>query len=197
MQNKFNEIGRSMVEILGVLAVIGVLSIAGIMGYRYAMDKYQANDIIGSVKMRSSDIWHRYQDRELPNTTEEPEAFDEWSDTTQTGFPITIETIPEIGGFQVITHDIPNGICKQIMNMSTGVIGQDGIKFVNVDTGETLGDIALCEGEGIKSIVFTSFLSETNIDGEEVGECIIDSQCSSVCGESVCDKENGYICSSG
>ena len=197
MEIKYNETGRSMVEILGVLAVIGVLSVGGIMGYRYAMDKYQANDIISSVKMRSSDIWHRYQDKELPNTTEEPKAFAEWSDTTQTGFTITIETIPEIGGFQVVARSIPNGICKQIMNMSTGVIGQDGIKFVNVDTGETLGGISLCEGEETKSIVFTSFLSETNADGKEVGECIIDSQCSSVCGESICDKENGYICSSG
>ena len=90
MEIKCNETGRSMVEILGVLAVIGVLSVGGIMGYRYAMDKYQANDIISSVKMRSSDIWHRYQDKELPNTTEEPKAFAEWSDTTQTGFTITI-----------------------------------------------------------------------------------------------------------
>ncbi len=34
-----SEQGRSMVEILGVLAVIGVLSIGGIQGYRYAFTK--------------------------------------------------------------------------------------------------------------------------------------------------------------
>ena len=38
MQLKF-ESGRSMVEIIGVLAVIGVLSIGGVMGYSYGMDK--------------------------------------------------------------------------------------------------------------------------------------------------------------
>ena len=37
-KKKAQETGRSMVEMLGVLAVIGVLSIAGIAGYRYAMD---------------------------------------------------------------------------------------------------------------------------------------------------------------
>ena len=31
------EFGRSMVEMLGVLAIIGVLSVGGIAGYRYAM----------------------------------------------------------------------------------------------------------------------------------------------------------------
>ena len=55
MQTKFNEIGRSMVEILGVLAVIGVLSVSGIMGYRFAMDKYRANDIINEVNIRNRD----------------------------------------------------------------------------------------------------------------------------------------------
>lgn len=33
--------GRSMVEILGVLAIIGVLSVGGIAGYSKAMAKYK------------------------------------------------------------------------------------------------------------------------------------------------------------
>ena len=40
------ENGRSMVEMLGVLAIIGILSVAGIYGYTLAMRKYQANEII-------------------------------------------------------------------------------------------------------------------------------------------------------
>ncbi len=42
---RFAESGRSMVEMLGVLAVIGVLSIGGIAGYSYGMDKYRANEL--------------------------------------------------------------------------------------------------------------------------------------------------------
>lgn len=38
--------GRSMVEMLGVLAIIGVLSIGGISGYTVAMRRYKANEII-------------------------------------------------------------------------------------------------------------------------------------------------------
>ena len=39
-----NESGRSMVEMLGVLAIIGVLSVMGIAGYTQAMRKYKANE---------------------------------------------------------------------------------------------------------------------------------------------------------
>ncbi len=40
------EDGRSMVEMLGVLAIIGVLSIGGIAGYTMAMNRYRANEIL-------------------------------------------------------------------------------------------------------------------------------------------------------
>lgn len=41
--NKFNQFGRSMVEMLGVLAIIGVLSVGSIAGYSTAMRKYRLN----------------------------------------------------------------------------------------------------------------------------------------------------------
>ncbi len=40
------EVGRSMVEMLGVLAIIGVLSIGGIAGYTIAMSRHRANEIL-------------------------------------------------------------------------------------------------------------------------------------------------------
>ena len=46
---KTNENGRSMVEMLGVLAIIGVLSVGGIAGYTLAMNKYRANEIVNAV----------------------------------------------------------------------------------------------------------------------------------------------------
>ena len=50
------ESGRSMVEMLGTLAVMGVLSIGGIMGYSYAVDKYHANQIMNDVNLRGIDL---------------------------------------------------------------------------------------------------------------------------------------------
>ncbi len=51
--NKDSESGRSMVEMLGVLAIMGVLSVGGVAGYRYAMDKLNANTIVDEVRKRA------------------------------------------------------------------------------------------------------------------------------------------------
>ena len=41
-----NYFGRSMIEMLGVLAIIAVLSVGGIAGYSKAMEKYKVNKIL-------------------------------------------------------------------------------------------------------------------------------------------------------
>ena len=43
--------GRSMVEMLGVLAIIGVLSVGAISGYSKAMEKYKINKMISDYNM--------------------------------------------------------------------------------------------------------------------------------------------------
>ena len=39
------EKGRSMIEMLGVLAIIGILSVGGIAGYSKAMEKFKINKL--------------------------------------------------------------------------------------------------------------------------------------------------------
>ena len=43
------EYGRSMIEMLGVLAIIGVLSIGGLAGYTMAMNRHRANTALEYV----------------------------------------------------------------------------------------------------------------------------------------------------
>ena len=43
---KQNQFGRSMIEMLGVLAIIGVLSVGGIAGYSKAMEKWKTNKVL-------------------------------------------------------------------------------------------------------------------------------------------------------
>lgn len=56
MMMKYNENGRSMVEMLGVLAIIGVLSVGGIAGYSKAMNKYKINKTTDQVSMLVANI---------------------------------------------------------------------------------------------------------------------------------------------
>lgn len=53
---KTNEIGRSMIEMLGVLAIIGVLSVGGIAGYSKAMNKFKTNKIADNISMLVANI---------------------------------------------------------------------------------------------------------------------------------------------
>ena len=48
---KNNQSGRSMIEMLGVLAIIGVLSVGGIAGYSKAMTKYRINKTIEQITL--------------------------------------------------------------------------------------------------------------------------------------------------
>ena len=51
-----SEKGRSMIEMLGVLAIIGVLSVGGIAGYSKAMHRYRVNKTIEQISLISGNI---------------------------------------------------------------------------------------------------------------------------------------------
>ncbi len=55
-KNNSEQNGRSMIEMLGVLAIVGVLSIGGIAAYAKAMAKYRMNRVIYQATMLISNI---------------------------------------------------------------------------------------------------------------------------------------------
>jgi prepilin-type N-terminal cleavage/methylation domain-containing protein len=48
---KLNQKGRSMIEMLGVLAIVGILSAGGIAGYSKAMQSYKTNALIEKIQL--------------------------------------------------------------------------------------------------------------------------------------------------
>ena len=57
---KNEQSGRSMVEMLGVLAIIGVLSVGGISGYSKAMAKYKLTKAQDQLTMMIMNIRTAY-----------------------------------------------------------------------------------------------------------------------------------------
>ncbi len=53
---KNTQSGRSMIEMLGVLAIIGVLSVGGIAGYSKAMQKYRINKTIEQITLIAGNV---------------------------------------------------------------------------------------------------------------------------------------------
>jgi len=58
---KYNQSGRSMIEMLGVLAIVGVLSAGGIAGYSMAMQSYKTNLLIERIQLLSSKVRTTYK----------------------------------------------------------------------------------------------------------------------------------------
>ena len=53
---KVSQSGRSMVEMLGIMAIVGVLSITGIYGYTKAMERYRANELLNEAMKRAVQV---------------------------------------------------------------------------------------------------------------------------------------------
>ncbi|MCM1323565.1 MAG: hypothetical protein NC218_05340 [Acetobacter sp.] len=59
---KCEELGRSMIEMLGVLAIVGVLSVGGIAGYSKAMKKYKYNKLASEFTMFIQELYNYKSD---------------------------------------------------------------------------------------------------------------------------------------
>ena len=71
---KTNESGRSMIEMLGVLAIIGVLSVGGIAGYSKAMNKFKTNQVADNVSMLVANIKTLYAQQKTYGTLTNADA---------------------------------------------------------------------------------------------------------------------------
>ena len=143
------ESGRSMVEMLGTLAIIGVLSIGGIAGYSYGMDKYQASTIINDVMLRAIDIMSRSEISTDDNLSG-------WSTTTAGKYTIRLED--ETTGIQV--SGLPKRLCEMVFD---GLINQSTIKIGSVEYDSPTDNMC----SDINTMVF--YVDEENINTDNGG----------------------------
>lgn len=101
-----------MTEMLGVLAVIGVLSLIGILGYRLAMTKYRANDLVSEINMRSVTL--------VQQLLQNPNDIDmEMGNKTKQGYTITSALDADDDNyFYISVEDIPTGVCREVLNFN-------------------------------------------------------------------------------
>ncbi len=69
MKFKKTESGRSMVEMLGVLAIIGVLSVGGIAGYSLSMRRHRANQVVDIASKYALTVFTHCQQKSLNGET--------------------------------------------------------------------------------------------------------------------------------
>ena len=106
MQKK--QFGRSMIEMLGVLAIIAVLSIGGLLGYRRAVNNHQANVILDDVNRFAFVILERSG---LALGEVIPKG-----DFVESGV-YTLEGYQDIEPeqFSITVFDVPRGVCEALL----------------------------------------------------------------------------------
>ena len=66
----YEECGKTLVEVLGVLAIVGVLSIMGFAAYKHALQKKLVNDLLYTTNITSVTISQDLQNKSFADTAE-------------------------------------------------------------------------------------------------------------------------------
>ena len=133
--------GRSMIEMLAVLAIIGVVSIGGISLYRRAIDTHKANSIFDDVNRFEFVISER-----IDRT---PRGFFDKADFVPTcGFEMNGFNEPELDSHYISVHDVPRGVCRIVLDKGEGKY----VMFANNLIYE--GDSSICRGDVLNEMRF-------------------------------------------
>ena len=145
--------GRSMVEMLGSMAIVGVLSVGAIGGYSYAMNKHRTNELIYEATKRAQ--WVGTQ-LELNNSAPSLNTFgnDSFGGGRFTGEVLLLEN-SQIG---LAVADLKEAVCDNIKNE----IGDNTVIRAIKDSSGT-GDIT-CADDITVTLVFNWDLSTDNTE---------------------------------
>ncbi|MBQ9738665.1 MAG: hypothetical protein IJV75_04045 [Alphaproteobacteria bacterium] len=162
MTMKHYDSGRSMVEMLGTLAIIGVLSVGAIAGYSYGMDKYRANQTINDVMLLGVDVI-----TQASRTAGMPNLSADWGTKTTAGYDFTVVPNPSDDtqyGLQI--SGVPARVCKMV---------GDALKpmaSVYVNDDEHITEEDPCDESDNNTMEFYFDVSATSGD-----QCKIDADC--------------------
>ncbi len=162
--NKNNENGRSMIEMLGVLAIIGVLSVGGFSLINKMQTTYTTNQVIDTAGDFANHIKKMLREYELDNPGAEHQAsMNEYlcgakavpdsllesgsgCDQYKDGFPgindVTYNVIYLTNGKASVTLQIGNvtdEMCMQLVTTNWGTPGTSG--FIGLSVGDLSGDV--------------------------------------------------------
>ena len=172
------ESGRSMVEMLGTLAIIGVLSVGAIAGYSYGMDKYRANQTINDIMLMGVDIITQTSRGAVPTLSE-------WGTKTTAGYDFSVKTNPtDATKSGIVVDGVPSRVCQMV---GDALKTQATVYVGNTERGDS-ADNDPCESSDSNSMEFYFATGAVESDG-----CKTDADCGT---DKYCDKDTG-ICFNG
>jgi len=150
-----NQSGRSMVEMLGVLAIVAVLSVGGIAGYSKAMAKFKITKTLDQVSTLVTDIRSLYSGSpdyagiSIPNlityeVIPNDMRVDAGNAKNAFGGPVLVGAwngAPAVNnqGFQVVYNGLDRTTCIQLASSDWGGSAASG--FVGMDVAANAGGV--------------------------------------------------------
>lgn len=144
-----NQSGRSMVEMLGVLAIIGVLSVGGLTGYSKAMSKYKTNKTQEQLQLLISGIRTLYATQpsytgititQLISVGTMPDDMIRGGTTDKAYDPFgnEIYLVSTAADFTIGIENLTDKICVEIANANWQTSG-NSLKKISIGTAPTGG----------------------------------------------------------
>ena len=173
------EQGRSMVEMLGTLAIMGVLSAGAIGGYSYAMNKHRTNELIYEATKRAQ--WVGTQ-LDMHNSNPSLAGFGsgELGGGTITGSILTNLPNNQIG---IVVSNLKEGVCEGVKNSIS-----ENTVIRAIKNADATGDVT-CEDNGTAALIFNKDLGTTDSTGSGEDD---ESSCTDPCNE--CQKCDSGSC---
>ena len=170
--------GRTLVEMLGVLAMAGVLSVMGVMGYRLAIDKNKANTLVNQAQQRAVIVMEQM-------TLNRPLSLQEFSSLNKTPAgtfgQATTQGLTKQFGIQVF--GVEKRVCENILNM----IGQNTpLRRLSHEASPTVA-ITQC---GLSNDFLMVYNQEMKGAPEDTLYCTDDTDCSSENECMICEEES-------
>ena len=134
-----NPIGRSMIEMLGVLAIVGVLSIGGIAGYSKAMMKFKINKTMSQITEIATNVRTLYAQQKDFNGLNNETAVQMGIVPDELGKSATLKNIfggnvyisstdyDNDPGFSITYRDLSKDICIALATADWGTTNSSGV----------------------------------------------------------------------
>ena len=162
--------GRSMIEMLGVLAIVGVLSVGGIAGYSKAMEQYKINKTISEYSMLMTGLLE-YKDNFIKNSEKEKQI-------NLGEFIFAAHLVPESWGLSnnIITDTNGNGMTAYFVK------GRDerfvfDVRFARAKSNKSSFSTNLCVaffkdiGKPLAYMMNAIFITSTQVEYAGEGHC--------------------------
>ena len=196
---KILQFGRSMIEMLGVLAIIAVLSIGGLLGYRRAVNNHQANTILDDANRLAFVILESSQAFQTDDFMEE-----DFIDSVPYTGTYNLDAFMAAGGqFGIVVTKVPKGVCEALINKASieykvRVMPGSEERY-SVSQMSNVGTIYdsfhkdICGAENDIVLYFGDTSAQCNKpdEGEDYTKCLSNADC---CGGEFCAFENPVNC---